>query len=283
MTKAPTTRETADHIGEANEKVVDHIGDATTMIDHAGLAACPFCGSSAKLSRIISPEGERRGDRPSWDAECQGCGTWRRFDSKEDAVEAWNLRGVTAIGSGDHAELARLAEAATPGPWAYRDMTPNTYGPAFVDADDVRNLAICGEAVGRSETHGFCLQVDSEVRMANAAFIAAANPAAVLALLSEIAALRGEHKLTLQDGSEAWCSDAAWRWFQEWAVRLEQAERQRDEAVGLLTDAADELASEVEHRYEHVKDHPAMTPKYDRDMDTVTRIRAFLANQGADQ
>ena len=33
---APTTRETADHIGEANEKVADHIG-ATTMIDHAEL------------------------------------------------------------------------------------------------------------------------------------------------------------------------------------------------------------------------------------------------------
>lgn len=38
MTNAPTTRETADHIGEANEKVADHIGDATTMIDHAELA-----------------------------------------------------------------------------------------------------------------------------------------------------------------------------------------------------------------------------------------------------
>ena len=33
-----TTRETADHIGEANEKVADHIGDATAMIDYAELA-----------------------------------------------------------------------------------------------------------------------------------------------------------------------------------------------------------------------------------------------------
>lgn len=97
-----------------------------------------------------------------------------------------------ASGSGDHAELARMAEAATPGPWSYRDMTPNTYGPAFVDSAEVQSLAICGEAVGLSETHGFCLQVDSEVRMANAAFIVAANPATVLALLAEIAALRAE-------------------------------------------------------------------------------------------
>lgn len=34
----PTPRETADHIGEANEKVSDHIGDATTMIACAELA-----------------------------------------------------------------------------------------------------------------------------------------------------------------------------------------------------------------------------------------------------
>lgn len=81
-------------------------------------------------------------------------------------------------------KLEALADAATPGPWIYRDMRPNTYGPAFVDSVDVRNLAICGDAVGRSETHGFCLQVDSEVRMANAAFIAAANPATILDLIA---------------------------------------------------------------------------------------------------
>lgn len=81
------------------------------------------------------------------------------------------------------AALEGLAKAATPGPWSYRDMRPSTYGPAFVDAADVQSLAICGEAVGRSDTHGFCLRVDSEVRMSNAAFIAAANPATVLKLI----------------------------------------------------------------------------------------------------
>lgn len=96
---------------------------------------------------------------------------------------------MTAV---DHAELKRLAEEATPGPWTYRDMRPNTYGPAFVDASDVQSLAICGDAVGRSDTHGFCLQVDADVRMANAAFIAAANPAVVLELLSEIEGLKAE-------------------------------------------------------------------------------------------
>lgn len=62
----------------------------------AGLEACPFCGSAAKLSRIISLEGERRGDRPSYDVSCTNCGLWRRFDSEVDAVEAWNLRAHPA-------------------------------------------------------------------------------------------------------------------------------------------------------------------------------------------
>ncbi|WP_312784639.1 hypothetical protein [Brevundimonas sp.] len=90
---------------------------------------------------------------------------------------------VLEAGADEWSALERLAEAATPGPWSYRDMTPNTYGPAFVDSAEVQSLAICGEAVGFSETHGFCLQVDSEVRMANAAFIAAANPETIKRLI----------------------------------------------------------------------------------------------------
>ena len=50
----PTTRETADHIGEANEKVADHIGDVTTMIDHAELARL------AEDALIPMPEKRRR-------------------------------------------------------------------------------------------------------------------------------------------------------------------------------------------------------------------------------
>lgn len=123
---------------------------------------------------------------------------------KNDRLEISRTLGVlrailadaraTPSGSGDHAELARLAGAATPGPWSYRDMRPNTYGPAFVDSAEVQSLAICGEAVGLSETHGFCLQVDSEVRMANAAFIAAFNPSTAKALVAEIAALRMQNE-----------------------------------------------------------------------------------------
>lgn len=176
----------------------------------------------------------------------------------------------------DHAELARLAEAATAGPWAYRDMAPNTYGPAFVDADDVRNLAICGEAVGRSETHGFCLQVDSEVRMANAAFIAAANPATVLSLLSEIAALRGEVEQlkTLRhqaiDRSRLWEIDAIM-----WETRATQAERQRDEAVELLRDFIEPYAA--------LDDVQLFRTVTNGHATRISAARAFLANQGSDQ
>jgi Lar family restriction alleviation protein len=60
--------------------------------DALALLPCPFCGGAAKLARIISPEGEARGEKPSWDAECQECGTWRRFDSEAQAITAWNSR-----------------------------------------------------------------------------------------------------------------------------------------------------------------------------------------------
>ena len=45
-----------------------------------------------------------------------------------------------------------------------------------------------------------------------------------------------------------------------------------------LAECADDLAAEIEHRYDRIKDHPAMTPKYERDMVTVRRARAALAD-----
>jgi Lar family restriction alleviation protein len=65
-----------------------------TLAEVEGLKPCPFCGSDAALSRIISPEGERRGEQPSWDLDCTGCGLWRRFDTEVDAIEAWNTRAA---------------------------------------------------------------------------------------------------------------------------------------------------------------------------------------------
>lgn len=45
----------------------------------------------------------------------------------------------------------------------------------------------------------------------------------------------------------------------------------------MLKECADDLESEIEGRYHGVKDHPAMTPKYERDMETVKRARALIA------
>lgn len=91
------------------------------------------------------------------------------------------------------ARLRELLEKATPGPWSYRDMMPNTYGPAFVDGPDVQDLAICGDGVRRSETHGFCLKMHDGESEANAALIVALRNNAS-SLLAERAALKEELK-----------------------------------------------------------------------------------------
>ena len=47
--------------------------------------------------------------------------------------------------------------------------------------------------------------------------------------------------------------------------------------VMALKDCADDLEAEIEARYSHgIKEHPAMTPKYERDMEPVLRARELL-------
>lgn len=51
-----------------------------------------------------------------------------------------------------------------------------------------------------------------------------------------------------------------------------------------LKECADDLEAEVEARYSHgVKEHPAMTPKYNRDMAPVYTARDLLATTGTDE
>ena len=80
----------------------------------------------------------------------------------------------------DVAELRRLAENATPGPWDYYRPHPNYRAYAV---DQVMPGGYLGEAVATTE------DVYAEK---NAAFIAAANPAVVLGLLDATDALRAE-------------------------------------------------------------------------------------------
>ncbi len=104
----------------------------------------------------------------------------------------------------DHAELRRLAKAATPGEWyAVWEEGDDTAWPNLFPIVQAEN----GETVIGNE--GF--YSDLEQDKANAQFCAAANPKTILALLDEIDGLKAENE-TLREAlfqiSSASCSDA---------------------------------------------------------------------------
>ncbi|MBY9835067.1 ead/Ea22-like family protein [Pseudomonas aeruginosa] len=87
----------------------------------------------------------------------------------------------------DHAELRRLAKAATPGEWsAVWEEGDDTAWPNLFPIIQAEN----GETVIGNE--GF--YSDLEQDKANAQFCAAANPKTVLALLDEIDGLKAENE-----------------------------------------------------------------------------------------
>ena len=93
----------------------------------------------------------------------------------------------------DYSELKRLAEAATPGPWAYDGsyVCPARTEDGTTYVELWRSIADCHQPE-------------------NTKFIAAANPVAVLSLIAEVESLR-EHKQLLvdlreADGYESWAS-----------------------------------------------------------------------------
>ncbi len=88
----------------------------------------------------------------------------------------------------DHAELRRLAEAATPGPWTL--YVPEDYqGPEELPGYGVE----CAE--GRAIVWG-ALEPETGCQFdRDAEFIAAANPNTILALLDEIDQLKAENEV----------------------------------------------------------------------------------------
>lgn len=76
----------------------------------------------------------------------------------------------------DYSELKILAEAATPGPWAYDGsyVCPARTEDGTTYVELWRSIADCHQTE-------------------NTKFIAAANPAAVLALIAEVEGLRAQH------------------------------------------------------------------------------------------
>lgn len=125
------------------------------------------------------------------------------------------MTAPTTRETADHAELVRLAEAATRGDWRAHITTkrsPEIY--TNVPPPNTPNPKIAGAIL----------------RKADARFIAAANPARVLSLLSEVAALRGALEEAEKDAS-SWsrCAGEVVTIGEGWKERFVRAERQRDE------------------------------------------------------
>ncbi|HBO3174871.1 TPA: ead/Ea22-like family protein [Pseudomonas aeruginosa] len=93
----------------------------------------------------------------------------------------------------DHAELRRLAKAATPGPWEYQ-------APLKILAADRTSIVLIALS-----------HANYREDEANSRLIAAANPKTILALLDEIDRLKAENdalREALSQISNASCSDA---------------------------------------------------------------------------
>ncbi|MFU7163151.1 ead/Ea22-like family protein, partial [Pseudomonas aeruginosa] len=84
----------------------------------------------------------------------------------------------------DHAELRRLAKAATPGPW--RVQTGCSWRRIGTDSGDGDVLRPC--------THPHDGWPDIVAPAENLKYIASANPKALLALLDEIDGLKAENE-----------------------------------------------------------------------------------------
>lgn len=88
----------------------------------------------------------------------------------------------------DKAQLKALAEAATPGKWVTDGEYVNEHG-------NVLYAYVAHEKGGRiAEAFANCLVKTDEQCRANAAYIAAASPTAVLALLAEIERLKADNR-----------------------------------------------------------------------------------------
>lgn len=138
------------------------------------------------------------------------------------------------LDGGQIADLQRLAEAATPGPWS---VEVNGAGPVNGPGEPIDVWTeVCVSFDGANSwlpdgqefamTPGLMMG-DHEGHEADAEFIAAANPAVVLALIAEVGRLAGEVETLKRDRR---ADDRAWleqdsRLRSEWAVEYDRAHR----------------------------------------------------------
>ncbi|HCF5790964.1 ead/Ea22-like family protein [Pseudomonas aeruginosa] len=128
----------------------------------------------------------------------------------------------------DHAELRRLAKAATPGPWV-TDAQQN--GAIFNIESESGDMCIAMSQENPAPTR---LEIN-EQRRANAEFIAAANPKTILALLDEIDRLSDElSACTEHPGGCGYWREAAKRRTEERDQFKEENEALRESLQALI-------------------------------------------------
>lgn len=138
----------------------------------------------------------------------------------------------------DHAELRRLAKAATPGEW--RVQTGCSWRRIGTDNGDGDVLRPC--------THPHDGWPDIEAPVENLEYIAAANPKTILALLDEIDRLKAENEALRKD-AERWryartilpyeVIQDAQKDLESWNVGVSEAENKRcDEAIDAALEGA---------------------------------------------
>lgn len=156
----------------------------------AELLPCPFCGglrgppaaSSWLMGR--AEEMQTKADVYGHQVRCICGAGGPDHNSEAEAIAAWNRRASPPVPAGDGDDrwsgLEALAKAATPGPWAWdEEMTP------FYNDPDGGSCG--GDATGLAEVFrdgDEDTSIIDRARLCDAAFIAAANPAAVLELIA---------------------------------------------------------------------------------------------------
>ncbi|MFE8106897.1 hypothetical protein [Sphingomonas melonis] len=94
------------------------------------------------------------------------------------------------------------------------------------------------------------------------------------ALSSSVDAAHKTAQLIRDGGADGWNSV---RLMRDHRHQAEEAMRERISMLEkLLSDCADELAAEVEARFERVWGHPGMRHRIERDMNTVVAARAAI-------
>ncbi|HFQ8089029.1 TPA: ead/Ea22-like family protein [Pseudomonas aeruginosa] len=121
----------------------------------------------------------------------------------------------------DHAELRRLAKAATPGPWEYQ-------APLKILAADRTSIVLIALS-----------HANYREDEANSRLIAAANPKTILALLDEIDQLKAESD-RLRQGMKGDYDIDAWL---EWTREKDQIKAENEVLRGALKQFAEMLKS----------------------------------------